>query len=174
MKGGCTHSAQGGGMASLTEGGGGHRAGLKGVIPPPPQLKKGRGPPYPTPRPGERDPPPRYPLGHPPPRFSALVYVGETITSFAQIWRFPPTPHCLRPAVGTPCHLFCAWDPPSPPAQKGLGSLDPTTRVMRPYPHPRVPRGHPSPFSGRCFTSETCLHPVLAGSLGGGYTCSAG
>jgi hypothetical protein len=126
----------GGGAPYSPIGGGGVRAGPEGGIPPPPQLKNGRGTPYPPaqkrqgyplpPHPClEAIPPPKGTLGVPPPFFRALVYVGEPVGCISPDWGLPPTPHCLRPAVGTPCHLFCAWDPPSPQVKKGRGPPTP-------------------------------------------------
>jgi hypothetical protein len=50
---------------AMKGGGGRHRAGPEGVIPPPPQVKTGRGPPYPTPRVRKPYPHPRVPRGYP-------------------------------------------------------------------------------------------------------------
>ena len=182
MKGGCTHSAQGGvwhpslkvGVCLSVGRWGRSSRRFEGSDPPSPPSKKRQGCPNPTTRPGERDPPPRYPLGYPPVSFSALVYVGETISSFIQIGLIPPTPYCFEPVMGTPCHHFCGWDPPTPPGKKGEGSPRPHPTGQEAIPPPKGTLVAPPPFSGCVFISETCLHPVPSGVFRGGCTCQAG
>jgi hypothetical protein len=139
----------------MKEGGGSASRRPGGCDPPTPPGKKGQGYPLPHPSCQEAIPPPRGTFGVPPSPFPDGVSRRRGNRLSQPGLGCTPTPHCFEPTMGTPCHHFYAWDPPSPPAQKGQGSLDPTPRVRKPYPHPGVPLGYPPPlFRMECHVGE--------------------
>ena len=136
---------------------------------------------HPTPRSKMAGVPPTPPLGSeshtptqgtlggtPPPFLRALIYVGAPAGWISPDRVLPPTPHCLRPTVGTPCHHFCAWDPPSPQVKKGRGPPDPSPDPDRVPPTQGTLGGTYPPLSRLCFTSETVFWSWSQTAIGQG------
>ena len=107
------------GYPHIPGGGGGVIAPVPGLGWGPPTTQKKRATPlHPPHRVNKPYPPSGYPKVHPPTLFRMSVHVGELAGRFVRIWQTTLPPTGSEPGVGTPCHLFFARDPPSPPRKK--------------------------------------------------------
>ena len=150
------------------EGVGGFRTGPEVVIPPPPLLKKGRGPSTPPLGSGSHTPTQGYLGGTP------LPFSGWSVTSERQPGEsarsgvYPPPPTGSSPRWGPPATFFVPGIPPPPQVKKGRGPSTPPLGSGSYTPTQGYLGGTPLPFSGWTFTSETCLHPAPSGVFGWG------